>query len=232
MATTVVQEYDLGAVASATSRTLVMNAANSRALTNGNNLIVWVIQTAAAARTYSISDGTNTYDVSTIPQYSGATTRQLLIGFAENITGGDKTITVSHGGSAVNFTCGVFEVSGLKSSGSYGTHGTNEETVSTATHQMAAAGDIDTSGAGIIVGIGCPNASWGTVTKNANYTDGSSSAVHLMQYRVVASATNDQDGEYTVGTSRTSINVIAYFQEAVAASSGSRGNLLLMGFGN
>lgn len=230
MATTVVQEYDLGATSSAVSRTLVMDAASGRALTTGNNLIVWVVQSAEAARNYTVSDGTNTYDTTTIPEYSGTTARQLLLAFAENITGGDKTITVGHGGSAVSFTCGVIEVSGLKTSSSYGTHDVNQESSTVTTHQCAAAGNIDTSGAGIIVAISSSNASWGTVTKNADYTNASSSTVHLCQYRVVTGATNDQDAEYTCGTARTSINVIGYWQEAASAGL-YKGGLGLLGVG-
>lgn len=225
MASLVQSAYDLGAPTSAVSRDLVMTSAAGRALTNGSNLLIWVAQTAAATRTYTCSDGTNTY--TSAVQAAGATSRAVALLYAENITGGDKTITVGHGAGATSFTCGVIEVSGLKTSASLDDFDSNEEASVVTTHQCAPAGQIDVTGAGIILAVSASNASWGTYTKNANFTALGNSTTYAAQYRIVTGATNDQDGEFTTSTARASINAIAAFLDAAGGGSYNYQNALL-----
>src|SRR5690242_12829977 len=113
-------------------------------VTAGNNLIAYATGGANTTLTFSSPGDTWT----TIATFFDSVIGQVIaIGYAENVTGGSKTVTVTQGASSVFRGLLIEEWSGLASSGSLdvhtaGRHNAKTGSISDASMATTAAGDL------------------------------------------------------------------------------------------
>ena len=220
MAVAVVQEFNLGDGASATARTIDMDAANGRAITAASSLVAWLAQPAQSNRTYTCSSDVD----GAFTQLSVIVNNDYRVSmfYLDNLTGGDHVITMTANASTT-FTFGVVEFSGTDTTDSKDVESSLIETVNSGSHPCAAAGAIDTvAGVGIVT-VGITNAGTGAATKHADYTlahtEDSSGPTWLAQYRVSAGALTDEDAIWTAaGTNRKGGSMMASFKPAAGGA--------------
>ncbi len=188
----------------------------------GNTVIVLIAQYSADNRTYSVSDdvvGAYTND----KFFQGSTARRVSFQSFRNHPGGNITISVTPSASS-QFVAAAIEVSGLDDAATPIT-GEFSDAGNTNTHHCAAVGEIDTSGAALILIAGALNSQAGVTSVNptGSYTEidaGLNQA--FLAYWDAPSAVTDERGQWTSGgTARTGIGAIIAYPAGVGGGGGS-----------
>ena len=183
-------------------------------VTAGNAIILEIIQTASGSRTYSCSDGTNTYAVAIRAEHS-TNVRVAAVLHAFNIAGGTPTIAPLASASTT-FRAIAYEISGLPVSPTVVTS-SFEDGSSVTSHHSAASGSIDTTIDSAIFACGVASGTLSTITAASGFTQNASGGNGIFQYQMTSAASTDERATWTSVTARDCISVIVAYQTAVTS---------------
>jgi len=204
----IVQETSAVAAVSKTSESVTF-ASN---VTAGNVLVIAVMKAVSGVRFFTVADNVNGAWTELVKQ-----TDHVQINYFLNAGAGATTVTVTVGdGLSISFDFKCFEISGVDA---VDTFGSDSEITNSTTHQCANPKLSASAENFILTASACPyDASFGTITKNVNYTseyvsvDGTKS----LQSRISESALTNQDAEWISSFSRGSLSVMGIFKNSAA----------------
>ncbi len=184
-------------------------------------------------RTLTTSDTTNGDAVSVAVAETvssvGGTVVEVAIDYIPSATGGNTTYRLTADGTT-NIELDVFEFS--HDGTATFDQGSTGDNASGTSHVCAAAGAIDTAANAVVTTIIRFSGTSGGGSNPSGYTMSALSGTYVRSgYKGPGTYTNE-DAAQTIVNSRYSIGAVASFAEVGGAVTGSRGNLLLMGFGN
>lgn len=190
---------------------------NASLTTSAGNLLVCALsQTDNSIRTYTVSDDIDAGNWSQAAYSNPA--RAAGLWYRMNCGGGATTITAT-ASSAVAFRFRIVEVSGAETTAALDQSSSFTDAGSVGTHYCSADSTvIDTAADVFVVTSSALNASGGTNTANANYTNlASASAQVFWQYRASDAGLTDERAEWTSSTARLGVSVISSFVAPAAA---------------
>lgn len=211
MSQTVVQTSAETVVSSGTSGTATLNG-----VTAGNLLVIVATQETDITAFNTPSDGTNTWakDVEKATAAQGV----AMIASAQNVAGGNTTVTVSPSSGSKTFRFRLLEISGSVTSGVDVTSSITEPSNVTSHVCSADASHINPTGPCIVFCSSAANATLGGTTQGSGYTALSTSGNFTnWQYQIFSSAPTNEQGAWTSVNSHTTNGAIAAYKAAASA---------------
>ncbi len=188
----------------------------------GNLLVVGIINDSDGTTNFTVSDDKGDIWTNVVSAGHGSPVNGLVcISYANNVTGGNTTVTVT-AGSSITFNFYVFEVSGSATASVVGASDSNFQ-ISAATHEASASG-ISTSAGAFVLMVGVestsatntPETGWTALTGAHGYD--------IFEWIIETSPLSAEHGTWTTGTATVSVAAIAAFLTA-AGGAGSAGPL-------
>lgn len=207
-------------VGSATEKVVTAGTSDSvsYACTAGNLLVVCVCQTSTNPRTFSVSDGVNTWATDKTQTATG--NHLVYIFSAVAATSATLTITVTASGSA-NFSINCIEASGCKTSSPVQTSSSIDEAGTNSHVCSADATVIDTTTDCFIVTCSSTAGNFGTRTAGTGFTQIASNVGSCVMYGAFATPQSNLRGSYTAQNNRPTAGAIVAYEVAAAATEGS-----------
>jgi len=202
-------------------------------VTDGAAVIVGALQTAAAARTFTVADDEGTGNVYTSVVMNNCGTNSCINWFADySISAGDGTLSITVDQSATFNEYVVFLVEVNCATTCIADTSGSLSNIAQTTHYMAASGSIDTT-TDVFVVAGCAftvnasptgsGGSWTALTESVDHTRA------IAQYRTSATALTDERTPVTTGANRDGHCAIMSLADTPVAS--GAGRVLLLGVG-